>query len=53
MAKSIKQLEIDIKNVQNQKGEADPDDRFVEVMSGFVETVSENTLLCCLILNPF
>ena len=53
MAKSIKQLEIDIKNVQNQQGEADPDDRFVEVMSGFVEKVSENTLLCCLILNPF
>lgn len=40
MTKSIKQLDIDIKNVQNQKGDANPDDKFVEVMSDFVEMVS-------------
>lgn len=40
MGKSLKQLEIDIKNVQNQKGEVDPDDKFAEIMSGFVDMVS-------------
>lgn len=42
MSKSLKQLEIDIKNVQNQKASADitDEDRFADVMSEFVSYVS-------------
>ena len=39
MSKALKQLEIDIKNVENQKGSADPDDKFAEVMSEFITKV--------------
>ncbi|XP_067949319.1 protein diaphanous homolog 2-like isoform X2 [Watersipora subatra] len=42
MSKSLKQLEIDIKNVENQKADtADPDDKFAQVMSAFIDEARE------------
>ena len=37
MAKSLKQLEIDVKNAQKDKNAA-PNDRFQEVMAEFLNT---------------
>lgn len=47
MSKSLKQLEIDIKNVQNQKvsTEISDEDSFADVMSEFVTFVSRSKLL--------
>ena len=46
MNKSVKQLEIDIKNVQNQKlSTSDDADRFADVMSQFVLSVSIHSLI--------
>ena len=46
MSKSLKQLEIDIKNVENQKADtADPDDKFAQVMSAFIDEVSVSAFI--------
>ncbi|KAI0214816.1 diaphanous related formin [Lamellibrachia satsuma] len=44
MGRSLKQMEIDIKNAQTDKT-APPNDRFVEVMSNFINTALEQHLV--------
>lgn len=45
MAKSVKQLQIDVKNAQNDKT-APPNDAFVSVMGDFLNTAKVTTPPC-------